>query len=1026
MPATTNFGKIVVASDFHYGLGRNSRRKLQILKEYVEPALLDEMGDGSVQATLVVCGDLFHEMVSVRTDIYKEARSFVARCAENARVILLAGNHDCFDDTTDVTSIELFEQMDNVDVFRFPVEEDIYGLKCLFLPWSDSNQYTLRYGESCCDCVFCHPDVPREFFSGIYEMDAKGHRPASAANRKAIEEDPLVTAGLSAESQDGEEKVSKLESVSRLISLVKAGGDIFAGHIHTHGESRIRSRMFRFVGSPYQTTAEEIGTRSGYYVIDDRGTRFSEIHAPEFVRIRFSDVKRVGVENYDFSVARNNIVQFDGDEVISVETEARIKRKVSEESPFEVSETDYSNLVEAPKCTDQKADEYQRAFAASPRQCVEMYVGNMPDKAFEDEGVSRKKVLSTFGALYDFIDRKVGAVVSDGGADVRYETLSARNFLSYDRLDFDFQRYGGLTLVYGRNLDNVGATNACGKSNLIKALVYGLFGRFPKKVKKENMVPWSDPTGDMEVSVVLSSNGTRYRIDSGMKGGKTSFHRVYNLTTGEEMTRKQLAETRKFIETEILHCGFDMFMKTTVLTSSEIFNFYGMKKEDKDDYLNTIFGTKTLNEVREAVKAHLKESRGAYMEKARLLESKERDIELNRGAMERFEENRKAEVERLESEARQLEVQAEESLSSMSVPDSGEAARLSDEACSLQEKVRATNSEIRAMRERISTLSRTVESSKATVAVMRKELAKHTDVVPKLCDRCKKIAADGYGISGYAKTIRESKAKCEAAEREMEGLVEKAAKAESERDVIARSAMEAEAKARAIRSSSGEPARLRSAAESKRSTIEYVRSQVNPNVRIVETLESDRKRLESEVEESLSKLRHLDFIQSKVVSQEVITNLLTSRFIRQLNERIRYYLQRLGLSLGVEFCDDFGYEFRRGDGATPEFNSLSGGESLRIVIATSFAFKDFLESRRNISSNVRLLDEFFEKDADNLGMNSTVAILKDFSRVTGQNVFLVSNKLNEIDDGAFDNVLVVTIENSVSRIEEERVGGQAA
>ena len=43
-------------------------------------------------------------------------------------------------------------------------------------------------------------------------------------------------------------------------------------------------------------------------------------------------------------------------------------------------------------------------------------------------------------------------------------------------------------------------------------------------------------------------------------------------------------------------------MKTTVLTSSEIFNFYCMKKEYKDDYLNTIFGTKTLNEVREHIK----------------------------------------------------------------------------------------------------------------------------------------------------------------------------------------------------------------------------------------------------------------------------------------------------------------------------------------------------------------------------------------------------------------------------------------
>ena len=128
--------------------------------------------------------------------------------------------------------------------------------------------------------------------------------------------------------------------------------------------------------------------------------------------------------------------------------------------------------------------------------------------------------------------------------------------------------------------------------------------------------------------------------------------------------------------------------------------------------------------------------------------------------------------------------------------------------------------------------------------------------------------------------------------------------------------------------------------------------------------------------------------------------------------------------MGVEFDNEFHYEFIRGNGAHPEFNSLSGGESLRIVIATSFAFKDFLESRRNISSNIRFLDEFFEKDADNLGMNSTISILKDFSKIMNQNVFLISNKLNEIDNSIFDNILLVTIKNNKSLLNEDNVSSK--
>ena len=195
---------------------------------------------------------------------------------------------------------------------------------------------------------------------------------------------------------------------------------------------------------------------------------------------------------------------------------------------------------------------------------------------------------------------------------------------------------------------------------------------------------------------------------------------------------------------------------------------------------------------------------------------------------------------------------------------------------------------------------------------------------------------------------------------------------------------------------------------------------------ILDSLKKDKEKIETDQNSSIKKITHLKFIQDKIVSQDVITNLLTSKFIMQLNERIRYYLQRLGLNLGVEFDNDFHYEFLRGQGDHPEFNSLSGGESLRIVIATSFAFKDFLESRKNISSNIRFLDEFFEKDADNLGINMTISILKDFSKLMSQNVFLISNKLNEINNDSFDNILVVSIKDSKSSLKEESLNGENA
>ena len=169
--------KIIVVSDLHYGLGKNSKNKLKILKEYVEPSILKELSDSSYQNTLIICGDLFHEMVSVRTDIYKESRLFLERCCStNSNVILIAGNHDCYDESTDVTSVELFDQI--VDVVRYPREMTFGERKYLLLPWSDNNAYAFRYEDEKYDGVFCHPDVPKEFFSyvwnNIFDIELNG------------------------------------------------------------------------------------------------------------------------------------------------------------------------------------------------------------------------------------------------------------------------------------------------------------------------------------------------------------------------------------------------------------------------------------------------------------------------------------------------------------------------------------------------------------------------------------------------------------------------------------------------------------------------------------------------------------------------------------------------------------------------------------------------------------------------------------------------------------------------------------
>jgi ABC-type multidrug transport system ATPase subunit len=72
------------------------------------------------------------------------------------------------------------------------------------------------------------------------------------------------------------------------------------------------------------------------------------------------------------------------------------------------------------------------------------------------------------------------------------------------------------------------------------------------------------------------------------------------------------------------------------------------------------------------------------------------------------------------------------------------------------------------------------------------------------------------------------------------------------------------------------------------------------------------------------------------------------------------------------------YEFIT-EGGKCEYDNFSSGERARIMIATCFAFRDFMYIRNNMSSNILFLDEFIDGAIDSMAIESILDVLKTFS-----------------------------------------------
>jgi DNA repair exonuclease SbcCD ATPase subunit len=155
-----------------------------------------------------------------------------------------------------------------------------------------------------------------------------------------------------------------------------------------------------------------------------------------------------------------------------------------------------------------------------------------------------------------------------------------------------------------------------------------------------------------------------------------------------------------------------------------------------------------------------------------------------------------------------------------------------------------------------------------------------------------------------------------------------------------------------------------------------------------------------------------------VEHQKFLLDLLTSKdsFVRKkiidqnlsyLNARLTHYLDKIGLPHNVVFKNDLQVEITE-LGRELDFDNLSRGERNRLILGLSFAFRDVWENLYQ-PINTLFIDELIDSGLDTMGVENSLAILKDMSRRRHKSIWLVSHR--EELAGRVPNVLKVIKEN---------------
>ena len=569
--------------------------------------------------------------------------------------------------------------------------------------------------------------------------------------------------------------------------------------------------------------------------------------------------------------------------------------------------------------------------------------------------------------------------------------ITIKNFMSVGNVTQAVRfNDNGLTLVLGNNVDlgGDGSRNGTGKTTIINALSYAMYGNALTNIRKDNLINKTNGKG-MLVTLDFEKDGIQYRIERGRKPNIFKFY-VDNIDTdsGNE-AQGENRQTQSQVD-KLFEMSHDMF-KHIVALNTYTEPFLSMRANDQRAIIEQLLGITMLSEKAEALK-----------EKQRLNKDAIKEEEYRIKAVEDANQTIAKSISDLERRQTLWKTKKQESLQELEV-----AINVLDKVdIEAELKNHKHLAEYLKKKSQLDEANRWINSIESDDKKQEKVISKLENEIKLLkehtCYACGQEMHDDKQESILASKEEQKK---EAAMQ----ILSNSSQLTEHLDVV---------------NSIGElgqiPATLYNTeqeAYQHQSQVDKLLSEYSSKQNENDTYQEQVNSLKETALQEISWDKMNELVQIKE-HQDFLYKLLTNKdsFIRKriieqnlqyLNSRLAYYLTKLGLPHEVQFQPDLNVEITE-LGRELDFDNLSRGERNRLILGLSWSFRDVFETM-NTPLNFMAIDELVDSGMDTNGVDSALSVLKKIERERGKNIFLISHR-DELQ-GRVNTILQVIKEN---------------
>lgn len=592
--------------------------------------------------------------------------------------------------------------------------------------------------------------------------------------------------------------------------------------------------------------------------------------------------------------------------------------------------------------------------------------------------------------------------------NIEFQKFKIQNFLSIGDTPLELEFKPGINIITGENHDIPGSRNGVGKTSILNAIYWIIFGETISELKKSRI---RNSKTKEECSGVLhfKVDEDQYIISRILEPSSVKI-----LKNGKDITLSTIDENSEFIK-KLIGANQEVFRYSVIVTADDTIPFLALKKIEKRKFLEGIMDLNIFGQM-------LAQVRKDYNE-----EKKKSDIESSKYTnlqkkLKDYQDQKSNNLVVRSNKIKELKNRYDSNIEEIRNLQSGEIP------LDIIENEKSENTKDQNLIETLETIDLIAQQNKFNEVqtkyhVLISEKKKDLDTIKRLkdktgdCPLCKRpLMEDSCSV-----------------EKEIEELENKTKKSSIEISSFEQQIKEIENSITAIRSKiknikieinkRNEKIEKISGIDSKIKILESKNEEILKNISSLDHYDDNFdiyiKKTEEEISESSLKIKEhfktLDLLDhaKSVVSEDGVKTVITKKMLTFLNSKFNYYLANLDAPCTCTFDENFDITIKTNQNKEIDYGNLSGGEKRRVNSAIIFTFRDLLRYQTGFCYNFFAVDEWFDSAVDTKGLEKILDVLKHYANTNKECIYIISHN-SYTSKFEFDDQILLVKKNGLT------------